>query len=64
MKNIGSSSFSMDKMIFNSRPRWFLWGHPHKTTKSRIFNQEARLVTDRNKASEYSKKMGVQILKR
>ena len=29
----GSSSFSMDKMIFNSRPRWFLWGHPHKTTK-------------------------------
>jgi len=24
----------MDKMIFNSRPRWFLWGYPHKTTKS------------------------------
>jgi hypothetical protein len=23
-KNNGSSSFSMDKMIFNSRPRWFL----------------------------------------
>ena len=24
----------MDKMILNSRPRWFLWGYPHKTTKS------------------------------
>jgi hypothetical protein len=23
-KNFGSSSFSMGKMIFNSRPRWFL----------------------------------------
>jgi hypothetical protein len=30
----GSSSFSMDKMIFNSKPRWFLWGYPHKTAKS------------------------------
>jgi len=33
-KNRGSSSFSMDKMIFNSRQRWVLWGYPHKTTKS------------------------------
>ena len=24
----------MDKMIFNSIPRWFLWGYSHKTTKS------------------------------
>jgi hypothetical protein len=22
------------QMIFNSRPRWFFWGYPHKTTKS------------------------------
>jgi len=31
---MGFSSFSMDKMIFTSRPRWFLWGYPHKTTKN------------------------------
>jgi len=26
--------FSMDKVTFNSRPCWFWWGYPHKTTKS------------------------------
>jgi hypothetical protein len=24
VENLGSSSFPMDKMIFNSRPHWFL----------------------------------------
>jgi len=34
----------MDKMIFNSRPRWFLWGYPHKKTKSRKYLQFMNLV--------------------
>ena len=34
---VGSSSFSIDKMIFNPRPRWFLWGYPHKKRRARLY---------------------------
>ena len=30
----GPSSFSMDEIIFNSRPHWFLWGYSYKITKN------------------------------